>query len=311
MKNPLSLPAYAPADDLFILSTYYNPHHFKTRLENARVFTDQLNRSGMHWLMVECAFQDQSFQLPDSDQLHRIRGNDVLWQKERLLNLALGQIPGRFTKIAWVDNDILFENPLWAVQASRLLEDFAVVQPFETVTMLSPESEPFDYSGLGAVYARDPDALRSGNFEAHGHTGFAWTARRDIFERHGFYDRFVGGGADEVMAHAFGGDWDSPCLKKSTGGNAAQEAHVIPWCEKIHSAVGSKIGYVEGRALHLWHGEIQNRQYLSRASELAALGFDPEKDLCLTETGLWSFAPHREDLRRWALKYFQGRKEDG
>ncbi len=319
MKNQAGLSTigpYEPVDDLFVLSTYYNPRHFNSRRDNARVFSEQLDRSGIGWKMVECAFKDEPFQLPESGHLLRVRGQDVLWQKERLLNLALRHIPVRFTKIAWIDNDVLFENPQWAVQASRLLDRFAVVQLFEEITMLSagratPGEGDKLYEGFGAVYAKNPDALLSGNFDVHGHTGFAWAARRDIFDNHGFYDRFIGGGADEVMAHAFCGDWKSPCLKKSTGGNAAQESHVVPWCEKIHSAVGSSVGFVKGKALHLWHGEIQDRQYLSRASDLNALGFDPEKDLRLSEAGLWNFGPNRDDLRRWALRYFQNRKEDG
>ena len=61
-------------------------------------------------------------------------------------------------------------------------------QPFEQAERLSrdslvalPGDDTFD--SFGAIYARDPQVLQLGKFEKHGHTGFAWAARRDIVAR--------------------------------------------------------------------------------------------------------------------------------
>src|ERR1700722_14017478 len=80
---------YVPADDLFVISTYYNPQGVQTRKDNIAGFIRRLQRSGMHWIVIECAFQEQAFHLPASENVLHVRGEDVMWQKERLLNLAI------------------------------------------------------------------------------------------------------------------------------------------------------------------------------------------------------------------------------
>jgi hypothetical protein len=48
---------------------------------------------------------------------------NVLWQKERLLNLALQRLPEHCTKVVWLDADTFFTNPNW-VRATRRLVQF-------------------------------------------------------------------------------------------------------------------------------------------------------------------------------------------
>jgi hypothetical protein len=307
---------YVPVDDLFVISTYYNPQNYRTRKDNTSRFIRKLQESRMHWMIIECAFPGQKFHLPASKNVLHVMGEDVMWQKERLLNLGVKELPGHCTKIAWVDSDILFDDPLWAVRTSELLDDYAVVQPFENVVML-PEGHS-GYSGLGDIhqsfgchYSKFPHTLLQGLFHLHGHPGFAWAARRRVFEKHGFCDFFIMGGADDVMAHAFCGDWGSLCMKRQTGGNAALEKRAVGWCSKIYPEVRARVSYAPGNALHLWHGHLRDRGYDSRSPDLSSLGFDPEQDLELSETGLWKFPGNRDDLRAWSRNYFRDRKEDG
>jgi hypothetical protein len=78
--------------------------------------------------------------------------------------------------------------------------------------------------------------------------------------------------------------------------------------------VRAQVGFVPGRALHLWHGEMEDRRYVYRNRELAELGFDPYTDLIETTQGTWAWnpkGPSFPELRAWALKYFESRREDG
>ena len=307
---------YVPADDLFVISTYYNPQGFQTRKDNIAGFIRRLQRSGMHWIVIECAFQEQAFHLPASENVLHVRGEDVMWQKERLLNLAIKELPDHCAKIAWLDNDIIFDDPLWAVRTSDMLDDYVVVQPFERAIMLPEKHDGYAgvgeiYQSFGRHYSQFPDTLLTGEFHLHGHPGFAWAARRQVFEKHGFCDFFIMGGADDVMAHAFCGDWESRCMKRQTGRNPALEEHAVKWCSKIFPEVRAKVSYAPGNVLHLWHGNLRDRGYDERSPALRALGFDPEKDLELSEKGLWKFPRHRDDLRAWSRNYFRDRKEDG
>ena len=128
----------------------------------------------------------------------RVRGRDVMWQKERLLNVAIENVPLEFTKIAWLDCDLLFANENWAGETSRLLDRYPVVQPFETVVRLPRgviriQADGERWTSFAAAYAKHPHALLTGDFVEHGHTGFAWAARREILASHGLYDGCVAG----------------------------------------------------------------------------------------------------------------------
>jgi hypothetical protein len=59
---------------------------------------------------------DGGFELTkdDADILIQISGGAVLWQKERLLNLAIKLVPLHVKSIAWLDCDVIFDRPDWA-----------------------------------------------------------------------------------------------------------------------------------------------------------------------------------------------------
>src|SRR2546423_1697807 len=120
-----------------------------------------------------------------------------MWQKERLLNAAIRRLPRDVTKVVWVDGDVLFANPAWIVEMSRLLDNCMAVQPFKHVIrlprgMASYRGEGDRWKSFAAVYKRNPRERVKGNFHHHGHTGFAWAARRDLLERHGHSSSPVG-----------------------------------------------------------------------------------------------------------------------
>ena len=69
------------------------------------------------------AFGDAPFDLPAGPDVIQVRGPDVLWQKERLLNIAVSRLPARARKVAWLDGDLLFADPDWAGETARLLDD--------------------------------------------------------------------------------------------------------------------------------------------------------------------------------------------
>ena len=106
----------APAGDLWAITSYFNPLSYRRRRDNYRIFRDRL---GVPLLTVELAYGPQ-FELGESDAdiLIQRRGGDVLWQKERLLNIALDALPGSCTKVAWIDCDVVFGEQDWPERAS-------------------------------------------------------------------------------------------------------------------------------------------------------------------------------------------------
>ena len=324
---------FEPAADLCVVTSYFNPHGYRRRRDNYARFIDQLARSRQPHLVVEAAFEGQDFTLAPGPNVLQIRARDVMWQKERLLNFAVSRLPKRFRKIAWLDCDLVFVEPAWAVDTSRLLDEHAVVQPFERAVRLPRDRVSLDedeanrltsndlWRSYAAVHADDPAAHREGHFAAHGHTGFAWAARRELLDDPGLYDACLSGSGDHLMAHVFSGDVDGPCVRRTfsrvgrihrRNPPSAWERHFLDWAVRMRLAMrGGGMGCARGTVLHLWHGDPSLRQYSDRNRELGALDFDPALDLRLGSSGAWEWARERPELRDWAVQYFPRRNEDG
>lgn len=313
---PVPAPSYAPAPDLWVVTAYFNPERYRTKRANYDRFRDSLAASGIRLVTVECAFGDAPFELaPSADVLH-VPGRDVMWQKERLLNVAIGRLPPEAGKVAWLDADVLFENLDWATETSRRLDQFPVLQLFDRAVRLprgaiADEGTGETYAGFATVAARNPHAATSGDFAAHGHTGFAWAARREVLAGLGLYDACIAGSGDHMMAHAFSGDWTSACVDRIIGAANRHRAFFVAWCEKVYRRVRARVGYVPGTVLHLWHGEVRDRRYVDRNRELAGFGFDPARDIRVGLSGCWEWASRKPELHAWARGYFGRRREDG
>src|SRR5215204_4074910 len=114
---------------LWAITSYFNPMRYGRRLANYRLFREHLP---LPLIPVELSFGANDFELREgeADVLIQLRGQDVLWQKERLLNVALGELPSGCTKVVWLDCDVVFGEDIfgegggWAEEVSGLLDGF-------------------------------------------------------------------------------------------------------------------------------------------------------------------------------------------
>jgi hypothetical protein len=205
--------------DLWLITTYFNPYHYAVRRANYQCFADNLRSSNLNLVTVECAFNDDPFELPPDGSTIQIRGHDLMWQRERLLNIGIASLPNDVKKVAWVDAELLFTNPNWAQETSAMLDSFPVVQLFHQIILLPPgkrngtDHDPV-LQGFGYRQMVDPNNSKLTGISKHGETGFGWAFRREILENHGLYDAHIGGDADHLMAHAMCGDFDCPCVNE-------------------------------------------------------------------------------------------------
>ncbi|HUI26907.1 MAG TPA: hypothetical protein VL403_12555, partial [Candidatus Kryptonia bacterium] len=213
----------AHESELWAITSYFNPIGFTRRLTNYRIFRQRLS---VPLVTVEVARSADRFQLRagDADVLIQLVGDDLLWQKERLLNVALQSVPSECRKIAWPDCDVVFERPDWGQLVSAALDRCPFVQAFATFTDLAPEATfsngqlPTDALGGGESVASmlnkgtTVEALfqpHLGNRLKRGRAlGMAWAARRELLERHGLYDACILGSGDKAMVLAGLGYFD-------------------------------------------------------------------------------------------------------
>ena len=306
---------------LWAITSYFNPAGYQTRSANYRSFRKHL---AVPLLTVEWSFTGKFELAPgDADLLVQLTGGDVLWQKERLLNVALQHLPNDCDIIAWVDCDVLFSNDQWPQQARDALGTFALIQLFSERWHLAREAQ-LDSSGWSPIESRrqaighaiagaglKPEELSVGGSLRHGplSTGLAWAARRTLLERHGFYDARIVGGGDSAMIWAGLGRPDHSVIAQSMIGPAAE--HYLAWAKPFFTDVGGRVGYLDGPVFHLWHGSYEDRRHKERQQNLTALGFNPFTDLGLDESGVWRWNSDKPDLHRYVRDYFTARNEDG
>ena len=202
---------------------------------------------GVPLVTVELSF-DGRFELTDQDAdiLIQLHGGALLWQKERLLNLALKAVPSNVTKIAWLDGDVILERSDWVDEAKSQLEEFKLVQLFSEAVHINSEDyekrshHRNDYASVPGIVSlsnayelmslgrQEQERLKfvSKKEEIY-KLGLAWAANRGLLEDHGFYDASIVGSGDRLMVSAMYGRFEDPTKLFSFKGTVQQ--HYLRW----------------------------------------------------------------------------------
>lgn len=319
---------------IWAITTFYNPQKYQSRLDNFKIFKKNLT---IPLVVVEFSHNNQ-FQLTEDDAtiLYQIPKGDVLWQKERLLNVALSKVPKEVDNIAWIDCDIIFTDSKWYEEAEKLLETNKIIELYSHMIHLargktSPSDNDIFRSSLVKNikdFGFDPKkdttfvelCAQSGLAKRpHKEPGFAWAAKRDLLDRFGFYDKNIIGGGDNAIVCSiykeFDGFinklWKYPTLfgHKKTKYFEECKYYYLDWAIPFSNEVNGKIDCLDSTIYHLWHGDLKDRNYYVRNMEVAKIGFNPYTYLKINEYGAfeWSF---ETPLKQHLIKYFKLRNED-
>ena len=301
---------------LVVITSYFNPCRYETRRRHYDTFMNGMARAGVTCITVECAFGDAPFELEESPTVLQVRADTLLWQKERLLNLAASWLPDYCEYVGWFDCDILFMNKNWANDLISVLKTHKVAQAFETCLRLQKDGtagpNPDIPTSFAAVMAKEPESLNAGRYDRHGHTGYAWAMRREIFDEVGLYEAAVSGSADHFMAHAIYNDYNF-CICNALKHDHNQIEHLKTWGHRFHKLVQGSLGEVPGEIQHLWHGDAVNRRYFLRMHDITNLGFNPWTDLHVEPGRPMAWTPNmgKNGLKDYFANYFESRQEDG
>ena len=230
----------------------------------------------------------------------RATEQNLMWQKEQMLNQMIQRLPLEIDRVAWIDADLLFQNSAWALETLARLEAVPVVQLFENCRYLNAQGTEI------LTHPSFARRLRDG-LDNYGVPGGAWAARRNFLERHGLYASNIIGGGDQVFAHALCGLWHQYVDQLSPP--ALQEDY-HRWQVGIWHEVRGQLGCVSGDVYHLYHGTRENRRYVERRQILIDARFDPATDLSTDENGLLQWASDKPDLHQQVRDYFSSRNED-
>ena len=271
---------------LAVFSVYFNPLNWVSRKRNYLEFAAALEGKA-DLFTVELSFSSEFF-LSQSDNVFRLKAkdNNILWQKERLLNFLLDNVPKEYTDIAWIDCDVLFKDPFWVKETLDKLKWFKVVQLFSYVNLLDKNRNVTEtLEGVS-------------RFCPLGVPGFAWAARRDTLSKIKFLDNHFLGGADYVMAQAcFNSDQYLQAHSHVLNFNAATKE----WLSSARKEIDCSVNFLESDIDHLYHGDTVKRQYFSRYNSIDCNSFKLDDPLWTCE------CPHTlHNIKQ----YFKARDED-
>ncbi|MCB1123561.1 MAG: hypothetical protein KJT03_18555 [Verrucomicrobiae bacterium] len=277
-------------------------------------------------ITVELSF-GSAFELKhgEATRLIQIQAKDVLWQKERILHLALEALPPHCEAVAYLDADVVFERDDWAELSLEALEAVPLIQPFTDFWEPPPDYDLARFRrGVDAFSGRSLaslaidgtssyDLLRTSGarvrktFSSAG--GFAWVARRSLLDEHGFYDAcVVGSGNHAIVAASYG---VQELTISSLRMNEERTWHFLDWAEPYAQDVGGRVGCIEGALFHLWHGDLKDRQYRERHADFVRFDFDPYSDISIDENGCLQWSSDKPEMHQFVRDYFFSRKEDG
>lgn len=300
---------------LAVLSTYFNPAGWSHPRANVNRFIEYCAESGVELFIAEAAYDQDGFVLESTETCHvtqivASRPEHMLWQKERLLNVLLDQLPDEFSAVAWIDADVEFQYDDWPKRVTTGLERHHVLQLWSESAQRMPSGRNQRMPKPSVAYgytADNVDFLKLNKF----HPGFAWAIRRETLEAiGGFLDNNITGGADTQMCRGF---FNRDLFSDQIVSDALLES-LNEWRERCFAEVGGDVGCVKGRLIHYWHGDRKDRQYVERLHWLS--DFDPSTDIEIDPgNGLWRWTEHatesKPDLVENVRGYFYSRNEDG
>jgi hypothetical protein len=227
-------------------------------------------------------------------------GSNVLWQKERLINIAIKRLPKEVRYVCWIDHDIVFENANWLRESiEKIDEGYQCLQPFTDIKYRNR------YGEIDRTSKSASSVALSGGTPGTG-PGAAWVASREWLDSiGGLYDRNIVGGGDAVWFEAVSGVRTQYRDRQSQ----ASQRHIGQWVEEV-----GKVRYtcLPHAVQHLWHGEFSNRQYVGRDAIMRRYGFDPDRHVAIDSSGLLAWADAApQAMQDEVAAYFAGRREDG
>src|SRR5262245_52692679 len=311
--STIDLPVSRDIDAFWAITSYWNPMRYRRRRANYRVFRQHLK---LPLLAIELAYGPQ-FELGEGDAeiLVQLRGRDVMWQKERLLSVALQGLPETCRKVVWIDCDVVFEADDWVERTSTLLDRSMLVQPFSHVHWTAHDWEPGHGLRTGTELLQSvpfliasgmPIATCLGTSQIERSPGYVWAASREFLERHRLYDACIVGGGDIAVARAAYG-----CFEVAMRRQHLNRDHYLAWAHPFYDAVRGKVAFVKGNLFHLWHGKLEHRRYLERHDGLSRFQFDPFEDIAIDHNGVWRWNSDKREMHDYVRDYFRSRSEDG
>jgi hypothetical protein len=300
-------------DKLHVIMVTSNPCEFKKRWKLAEDFKIRmLQNPDIILYVVETIYPGQTFHVTESNNpLHlQLKTEHPLWAKENMISLGVKYLlPPKWKAMAWIDADLKFENPNWAIDALKILNGHKdIIQLYShCLDMDALENSMNIWRSFGYQYViGTPYSSTYKNPETFYNPGFAWACTREAYKQMGgiFQYGILGSGDDHMAKAVLGCDKYNEVL-------LLLDNYRNKLIYSTKRCNGLRLGYTPGVIRHYWHGSKENRRYLDRWQILKKYNYSPDKHITFDEKGI--LIPSKEcpqGLLDEIMQYFKERLED-
>jgi hypothetical protein len=307
----------------WVITVVFNCQKYKSRYilyERFRRYVVEELKTNL--LTVELVYNDDKFVVTnrpkhDNEIFVQLRTKDVLWHKENLLNIGLKHLPDDCEYVASIDADVQFERVDIVEATIEALQKYTVVQMFGSYVSWGPGGKSIEKEdeSTGKKFV-DSTMFKSPGLWFIGHPGYAHCFRRSLICSLSFPCFPILGSGDTIMMLCF----VSKCcylINERVGGKKLPEPYllaILNYETKAEKIFERKLGYVEGKIYHSFHGILANRKYVDRKNVLIDGKYDPDKDIQYNKDGIieWteSAKSSKVNMIEQVKEYFKGRLED-
>lgn len=296
--------------DLAVVTCYFNWCGFMTPARNFHRFLREMKNNKIPLYGVELSMTNHFETKGMKGWTHiKVTKENMCFQKEACLNLVEKKVPDQYTKIAWIDCDLLFMNDRWYTDASKKLDQHKLIQLY---------THGYNTDRCGRIVTEFPSVMYMKDkttsdkwFKHSGYPGGAWAARRELWRNGGLYPYAVMGGGDTVFVYTLF-DYDFAHTKYERIGvkkNSNFEFY-NKWRKSIMDYIREDVSFIENKFIHEWHGDKKNRNYTDRHDILRHV--DIKTQVKINADGIIEFCNIKDNLLYdETYEYFLGRDEDG
>jgi len=259
-------------NDMCVAVCYFSPLKYIQPLYNLRAFLNELSTYNIPYYVIELLYPNQTQKIPNSII---VRANTVSFVKENLWNILETHIPDKYTKVAFMDGDVLYTDPNWFDKTSELLDNHDCGMIHEYVYQDSRFKEQDHHAQqenllIAVTKIFQDTSIPWWKF----HPGFSIAINRDFYHRiKKFYEYAITGYGDVLFWWSFIPDnhpiekKDCPCADFLTSCKFEQFNHMYKSYKEniLNLSSVDQLFYVPNNiAIHLFHGSRNHRYYNTR-----------------------------------------------
>jgi len=222
-----------------------------------------------------------------------------------MINIGIKKLlPSNWKSVAWIDGDIEFDNPNWAIDTLKILTKFDIVQLFTTCMDLDKDGIPMNiWQSYGYKFTQG-EKFRYNRGLNYWHSGYAWACTRQFYDKvGGLYDKGIIGSGDYILTQGI--------LKHIASADKTLKGFNKDITQYVDNLDNVIVGYVPNNIRHHYHGSKVNRKYIERNEILVKYNYDPKIHITYDKDGIIIPTENMSDDFINDIKlYFSQRNED-